>query len=153
VVTDLAIRPARPDELTAVAELRWRWAQETGRARVIARDEFVPRFVAWARANQATHQCFVALRDEVVMGMARLAIVPRVPSLRAIERASGDVQCVYVVPEERDGGVGSRLIDAVLALARELGLERVTVHSSERAVPAYTRRGFAVSPQLLQFEP
>lgn len=30
--------------------------------------------------------------------------------------------------------------------------ERVTVHSSERAVPAYVRRGFAGSPYLLQVD-
>lgn len=39
---------------------------------------------------------------------------------------------------------------AVLELARTLGLERVTVHSSVRATSAYARQGFAVSPQLLQ---
>jgi N-acetylglutamate synthase-like GNAT family acetyltransferase len=84
--------------------------------------------------------------------MAWLAIVPRVPLPRAPERVSGDVQCVYVVPEERDSGIGGRLIDAVLALARDLGVERVTVHSSARAIQAYTRRGFATSSRLLQVD-
>ncbi|WP_308424128.1 GNAT family N-acetyltransferase [Streptomyces daqingensis] len=56
-------------------------------------------------------------------------------------------------PGERGSGLGSRLIDAVVAPAREAGLERVTVHSGDRAVPAYARRGFAVSPRLLQTEP
>ena len=45
--------------------------------------------------------------------------------------------------------LGGRLVDAVLDLARELGLERVTVHSSDRAVPAYRRHGFASAPTLL----
>ncbi|MFK8845220.1 GNAT family N-acetyltransferase [Streptomyces sp. Ac-502] len=57
---------------------------------------------------------------------------------------------MYVVPYERDGGLGGRLIDAVLERAREQGLERVTVHSSVRAVRAYTRQGFGTSPLLLQ---
>ncbi|MER7180174.1 GNAT family N-acetyltransferase [Streptomyces hyaluromycini] len=66
-------------------------------------------------------------------------------------RCSGRrVTCsVYVVPAERDGGLGGRLIDAVLDRARELGLERVTVHSSPRAVPACSRHGFESSPRLL----
>jgi len=54
-----------------------------------------------------------------------------------------------VIPGERDGGVGGRLVEAVLARAQDLGLERVTVHSSPRAIPAYARRGFAPSPRLL----
>ncbi|MFI9234422.1 GNAT family N-acetyltransferase [Streptomyces rimosus] len=60
------------------------------------------------------------------------------------------MQCVYVVPGERDGGLGGRLIDALLDLAHDHGLERVTVHSSDRAVRAYARHGFGTSPRLLQ---
>ncbi|KAK1177144.1 GNAT family N-acetyltransferase [Streptomyces sp. NBS 14/10] len=71
------------------------------------------------------------------------------PSPHARQRASGDLQCVYVVPGERDSGLGGRLSDAVLARARDLGLERVTVHSSPRAIPAYSRHGFEASPRLL----
>jgi GNAT superfamily N-acetyltransferase len=59
---------------------------------------------------------------------------------------------VYVVPEERNAGLGSQIIDAVLRRAHELGLERVTVHSSDQAIGAYSRRGFAASPRLLQAE-
>lgn len=94
----------------------------------------------------------VMVRDAVVIGMAWLAITQRVPHPRAFERMSGDVQCTYVVPEERDRGLGGELIEAVLAWARDLGLERVTVHSSDRAVSAYSRQGFGVSPRLLQVE-
>lgn len=144
------IRPARDEELGTVAGLRWQWALENDRAPVTTREEFVRRFVRWARDNAASHRCLVMVRGEVVIGMAWLAVVQRVPHVRALERASGDVQSVYVVPAERNTGVGGRLIDAVLELARELGLERVTVHSSARAIPAYARRGFEGSPRLLQ---
>lgn len=147
---DVTIRPARSEELRTVAELRWRWEQERHGTPAVPRDEFVRVFAAWARENDSSHRCTVVLRDGVVIGMAWLAIVPRVPLPRAPERITGDMQCVYVVPEERDSGIGGRLIDAVLALARDLGAEWATVHSSERAIPAYTRRGFVASPQLLQ---
>ena len=84
--------------------------------------------------------------------MGFLAITARVPLPLRFSRASGDVQCVYVVPEARDAGLGGQLIDAIRRLGVELGLERVTVHSSKRAVSAYERHGFAVSPVLLQAE-
>lgn len=90
------------------------------------------------------------LRGEAVIGAAWLALTPRVPHPGAPERTSGDVQSVYVVPEERSAGLGGRLLDEVLALARELELARVTVHSSVRAVSAYLRAGFARSAVLLQ---
>lgn len=146
----IAIRPAKDDELAAVAGLRWQWILENKGTPVTTRDEFVHRFVTWARQNVSSHRCMVIVRGDVLLGMAWLAIVQRVPTPRALQRASGDVQCVYVVPDERNTGLGGRLIDAVLELARELGLERVTVHSSARAISAYSRHGFAVSPRLLQ---
>ena len=146
---NVVIRPAAPDELDVLAELRWQWVLENQDAPVTGRAEFVRHFVTWARENTSSHRCMVVVRDDVIVGMAWLAVLPRVPSPRALHRASGDLQCVYVVPGERDGGLGGRLIGAVLDRAQELGLERVTVHSSPRAIPAYSRHGFESSPRLL----
>ncbi|WP_433176909.1 N-acetyltransferase family protein [Actinoallomurus sp. CA-150999] len=149
-MTDITIRPARPEDLEVVAELRWQWVEELYGTSGTPLDEFVPRFAAWAKENRSSHQCLVMARGDVVIGMAWLVIVQRVPHPRVFERASGDVQCVYMLPEERNGGLGGRLIDAVLALGRDLGLERVTVHSSDQAISAYSRHGFTSSPRLLQ---
>lgn len=80
--------------------------------------------------------------------MMWLAVVDRVPSARSFERASGDLQCAYVAPEFRNHGIGGRLIEAILNRAEELGLERVTVHSSPRAVVVYDRHGFADDTRL-----
>ncbi|MCP2256454.1 Ribosomal protein S18 acetylase RimI [Streptoalloteichus tenebrarius] len=151
-MTETEIRPARAAEFDAVAGLRWRWVAERDGLPAAGRDEFVRRFAAWARENAATHRCLVLVREGQVIGMAFLAITARVPTPLAFSRASGDVQSVYVAPEARDGGLGGLLVDAVLRLATELGLERVTVHSSERAVSVYERHGFSVSPKLLQAE-
>ncbi|MEU1782275.1 GNAT family N-acetyltransferase [Streptomyces abikoensis] len=151
-MNDIAVRPCRSEELSAVAALRWHWVREKYGTPDAALDEFVPRFVTWARENESTHRCVVLVRGDVVIGMAWLAITGRVPHPGAFTRTSGDVQCVYVVPGERDRGLGGELIEAVLAWARELSLERVTVHSSDRAVPAYSRHGFENSPRLLQYE-
>lgn len=146
----VVVRAVRDGELETVAALRWQWVLENGGTPVTTRGEFLRHFVDWARENAGSHRCLVMLRGAEIIGMAWLAVVRRVPSPRALERASGDVQCVYVVPAERDGGLGGLLIDAVRELARESGLERVTVHSSARAVPVYSRHGFAASPRLLQ---
>ncbi|SHF91424.1 Ribosomal protein S18 acetylase RimI [Streptoalloteichus hindustanus] len=151
-MTKTEVRPARPADFEAVARLRWRWVAERDGLPATGRDEFVWTFAAWARENTATHRCLVLARGDQVIGMAFLAVTARVPTPLVFSRASGDVQCVYVVPEARGEGLGGLLINAILGLAGELGLERVTVHSSPRAVSAYQRHRFAVSPQLLQTE-
>jgi GNAT superfamily N-acetyltransferase len=149
---DVDIRPVREEELGSVAGLRWEWILENEGTPVISRDEFVHLFVSWAQEHASSHHCTVAVRGGVIIGMAWLAILPRVPSPRAPARASGDMQCVYVVPDERNTGLGRQIIEMVLKLADELGLERVTVHSSPRAITAYSRYGFAASSRLLQAE-
>lgn len=106
-MSEITIRPVREDELSAVAKLRWQWILENGETPVTAHDEFVNYFVAWARENRSSHHCSVLLRADVVIGMAWLAILKRVPTPRSLQRASGDVRCVYVVPEERDAGRGA----------------------------------------------
>jgi GNAT superfamily N-acetyltransferase len=146
----IEIRPATDADLTAVARLRWQWVTEKqGPSPSGDEDEFVREFTQWARQHTESHRCVVAVHANAVIGMGWLAILQRVPTPQALTRASGDVQCVYVTPEHRDGGVGGQVIDALLDFARELGLIRVTVHSSSRAVSAYERHGFTMSRQLL----
>lgn len=141
---------ATPQDLPALAELRWRWVLENDDTPVVSRAEFAATFAEWALAHSATHHCTVARRGQTIIGMAWLATVPRVPSSRAPTRASGDVQSVYLVPHERNAGIGGRMLAVVLGRAFEAGLERVTVHSTAGAVTAYERAGFAASARLLQ---
>lgn len=150
---NITVRPAEPGELGAVAGLRWQWILENDGAALAAadREDFVRHFVDWAEHNAPSHRCMVIVSsDGQIIGMAWLAVVHRVPTPHALHRASGDLQCVYVVPEARDAGLGGLLITETLARAKELGLERVTVHSSPRAIRAYARQGFENSPRLLQ---
>lgn len=148
-MTDIVVRDAEASETEAIAGLRWRWVVDQGGDPVLTREDFVASMVSFAVANEATHHRVVADRNGVIVGMAWLAVLPRVPSPRAADRASGDVQCVYVVPEERNTQIGSAIVRAILDKARNLGLEHVTVHSSPRAIPLYERAGFTVSPRAL----
>jgi hypothetical protein len=114
------MRPARDAELTVVAGLRWQWVLDDGDRPALPRDAFAGEFARWARENAGTHRCLAAVRGGTVTGMPWPATLPRVPTPQAFDLRSGDVQCVYVVPGERDNGVDGRLVDALPALTREL---------------------------------
>lgn len=122
-----------------------------GRNARTAGADFERAFIDWARGHEASHHGVVAVEQDELIGMTWLAVLSRIPSVRATRRASGDLQSVYVLPEHRGGGVGAQLIAHALSHAQELGLERVTVHSSQRAIAVYLRAGFAISEQLLQY--
>lgn len=150
---EVLVRRATPAEYVSLAALRWMWIiEEAGGEPVGTRSAFSHDFVAWAQQNARTHHAFVAESGGELIGVAWLALAPRVPSPRAPVRSTGDVQSVYVVPAHRGAGVGARLIDSVCDAAEASGAERVTVHSSSRARSAYARAGFTVESRLMLLE-
>jgi GNAT superfamily N-acetyltransferase len=149
-MNDLIFRLAEAEEIAAAATLRWKWViVENEGNPVVAREEFVSTYTEWAAIHAETHSCYLALRGANIIGMAWLALLARVPSPRALTRKSADLQSVFILPEHRNAGIGGQLIAFVLEAATELGVERVSVHSSQDAITAYQRAGFAVSPRLM----
>ena len=63
---------------------------------------------------------------------------------------SGWLEELYVLPQVRGAGVGSRLLGAMLQRAEKAGwraLDLEVVAGHERAVPLYQRHGFVATPR------
>jgi GNAT superfamily N-acetyltransferase len=134
----------------ALAGLRFRWCHDEG-------DEsgdlssFAPAFASWWREHALTHHGFLAEIDREPVGMAWLGILVRIPGPQHVLRRAGMIQSVYVTPEARGQGVGAALVDAAIADARDLGLDYMGVHPSERSYSLYERAGFAQTRSVLEF--
>lgn len=148
---DITIRRARDEELEQTLRLRWQWSVvERGESAEVSEDAFVRQAAAWARAHTSTHLAHVAVTSAgEIIGMAWLALTPRVATTRSFDRLYGDLQSCYVLPEYRQGGLGGALVRAVLATARDLGAGHVTVHASEGSIGMYARNGFEQHDRLL----
>jgi GNAT superfamily N-acetyltransferase len=147
------ITQANADDVTDLARLLW---LDTRHEEPVQRsiDAFAAELAQWWLAHQDSHLAFVArLQRPEIVGMAWVALVPRVPRPGATSRLSADIQSVFVMPEQRGRGIGSALVQAASEHAARLGSLRVTVHSGRTAVPVYERLGFASSRQLLQRTP
>lgn len=141
---------AGQDDLGQLASLLWLHAVPDEQARQPI-EPFRADFANWWSDHAGTHIAFVARPAESeIVGMAWLALVPRVPRPGTTTRLSADIQSVFVQLEQRGQGIGSALISAASDRARQLGAERVTVHSDRKAVPLYESLGFTSSQQLLQ---
>lgn len=151
----MVIRASRPDDMPAVADLRWRWSVDEGGATPGTTPEsYRQAMTAFAAEHPDTHRCVVAERDGRVLGMAWLGLVGRPPTPdRPGRRVTADVQTVYVHPDLRGQGVAHRLVTALLAAADELGAERTSVHSSVEGESLYRRLGFGDARLLLQRPP
>ncbi|SNT59704.1 Ribosomal protein S18 acetylase RimI [Asanoa hainanensis] len=150
----MLVRKATVDDAEALAGLRWRRVTEEGDYRGTDRADYLAYFARWLADHADSHLPFLAFDgEEAAVGMAWLMVAERVPTPGRRRRWCGDIQSVYVVPELRNDGIGALLLGAVLAEARRLDLEHVTVHSADRAVPFYQRVGFAPDRTLLYWSP
>jgi len=117
-------------------------------------EQFTAELTQWWETRRDSHVAYVARTDDgVLVGMAWVAVLPRVPRPGAVSRTSGDIQTVFVEAAYRGKGLGSSLVDSAARDAMGRGSIRVTVHSGTKAVPVYERLGFQASARLLQRPP
>lgn len=137
-------------DLGQLAQLLWLHATaDQQAAQSVA--SFAVDLDTWWADHHDSHLAFVARPSgSEVVGMAWLALLPRVPRPGGTTRRSADVQSVFVLPEHRGRRIGSALVQAAADHALSLGADRVTVHSGRKAVPVYERLGFASSRRLMQ---
>lgn len=144
---------AGPGDEPTLAALRWEWRAEEGGERGLSRPAFDAQFGEWIGDHRDSHLAWLAGDGAGdALGMAWLAIVDRVPGPGVWRRRAGNVQSVYVRPSQRDRGVGARLLDEVISCARELRLDYLTVHPSERSFTLYRRAGFREWKGVLELD-
>lgn len=148
----MEIRRADRSDVAGLARLVWLNAAPDERGEQTI-ESFGADLAAWWSAHKESHRAFIAVVGTAQpVGMAWVALVPRVPRPGVTDRRSGDIQSVFVLPEHRGQGIGSALIMAASEDALRNGARRVTVQSGRRAVPLYERLGFMSSTQLLMRE-
>jgi N-acetylglutamate synthase-like GNAT family acetyltransferase len=75
-------------------------------------------------------------------------------ALRRIDAASGEIKRMYVAPSLRGRGVGARLLAALEAEARRLGLSRIVLETGTRqpeALGLYRRAGYVEIPPFGEY--
>lgn len=142
-----SVRVASAADLPALADLRRRWTEE--RRGVGPDPTFDARFAAWFEAEAHQRTFWLAEADDRPVGMTNLLRFVRMPGPGIEAGGWGYLGNMFVVPEHRNAGVGRRLLDALVAHADALGLERIVLSPSERSVPFYRRAGFGDADALL----
>jgi GNAT superfamily N-acetyltransferase len=144
------IRAPRPDDMHALARLKVEWARLDPPPSSAAQWAYADDLRSWLDRMGDRVVCRVAAAGGDLVGMAWMVVYDRVPDLMDKRRRTGDVQSVYVVPAKRGHGVGRALIGAICEEADARGIPRLTVHSTERAVPVYEAVGFSATTTLLE---
>jgi GNAT superfamily N-acetyltransferase len=139
---DVSVRCAELRDASELARLRWEFRPEDQPHQGL--EEFSREFEKWFAAASAS-DWMAAVADDgsgVLVGCVFLRSVSKVPNPGAGDRAWGYVTNSYVTPSHRGQGVGGRLLEVVIAAARERGHELLIVWPSEEALSFYARVGF-----------
>jgi GNAT superfamily N-acetyltransferase len=146
----LLLRVGGVSDVEHLAQLRYQWRAGEGGERGLDEPSFERTLRSWMEDHRASHVPFLALRNGGAIGMAWLALVDRVPGPEHFTRRTAYVQSVFVISPERSNGIGTSLMEFVLVHARELVLDYVVVHPSERSFPLYRRLGFTDTDGVLE---
>jgi GNAT superfamily N-acetyltransferase len=99
---------------------------------------------AWLAAEGDRRVSWLAELDGAPVGMGSLFEYRRMPYPGRSDERWGYVGNMFVVDEARGHGIGTALLQAILATADERGYVRLVLSPSARAVPLYRRAGFIV---------
>lgn len=147
------VRLATRDDVPVVGALRRAWTEEIAGG-PIDDDDYDRVFAAWAERESHQRVTWLAELDAQVVGMLNLLVFTRMPRPQPASGPPppgqwGYVANVYVVAGARDAGIGTRLLDAVVAHADSHGFARLVLSPSERSVDLYERAGFVPATALM----
>jgi GNAT superfamily N-acetyltransferase len=137
VRTDVLVHVASARDTAAIAELRALWTGGGAPGPVFARD-----VAEWLEEEGDRRTVWLAEHGGAAVGLASLFEYRRMPKPGRRASRWGYISNMFVREELRNQGIGSALLDAVIAAADARAYARLVLSPAERAVAFYARAGF-----------
>jgi GNAT superfamily N-acetyltransferase len=145
----IAYRMATVEDIPGLAGLRWEMEVERKKPEQVDLEAYTTAFDAAVRAPLAdgTHVSWLAEADGEAQPVACVTLIwwDIPPNFENAHRRRGFVSSVYTLPQYRRQGISRRLMQMLIAWAREQGLLRLILWASDMGRPLYSELGFAPS--------
>lgn len=128
-----------------LAQLRWDFSPDEIAAGIQPFEEFAREFTEWLAVALAGDEWVIWLAelDGRVIANMYVRKINKLPRPGRFHDYLGYVTNVYTEPEFRSQGIGSALLQHVIAWAREEHLVSLLLWPAEESVEFYLRNGFA----------
>lgn len=149
----MEIRLATEKDINTLAEMRWELRTEVHPGKITCtKDEFLDycRQFLLRRMMDDRWVLWVAEEQDQVISQLFVQIVEKVPRPGRFQDAWGYVTNVYTLPERRNQGIGSQLLQKVVEWAKEKDLELLILWPSEQSIPFYERAGFTSTNIIME---
>ena len=149
----MEFRPHTPSDYPAIAELRWLLkASELSEPDEHRKQEFLDRYQKHSQEADKGDRTVHWLIDDhgTIAGVMTVRIVQKEPSPLEEPEDWGYLTNAVVVPEKRNLGLGTQLLETISAWAMKIGLEVIIVWPSDDAYSFYRRAGFKGHDDPLQ---
>jgi GNAT superfamily N-acetyltransferase len=151
---DPRIRQATSHDGAELARLRWDFSPDEVAASARSFAEFARDFAQFLHdgLHSGDWSIWVAEQDERLIANIYIHLVQKVPRPGRFGQRYGYITNVYAEPDVRNAGIGSALLQRVIAWAREQRLELLLVWPSDESVRFYLRAGFVPSPSAMELD-
>lgn len=145
----IEIRQAGIDEYSHAAQMRHQMSVEHEGDFDTRSTDWRKRYCAYfsERQRQGKAQLFLAYQGDRAAGMAIVSELENYRSALFGTRLAY-VNSVFVYPQYRRGGIGRRLMEAVLTWAQEKGYAQVRLRSSAQGRPLYESLNFKPTSEM-----
>jgi GNAT superfamily N-acetyltransferase len=150
----LEMRQAILEDAAQVARFRWEFSPDEVQATDQTLEAFAQGFADFMRLGLESGAWVVwtGVTDGRIIANIYVHCVAKVPRPGLFGKCFGYMTNVYVESEYRNRGVGSALLEHVVAWARQQGIELLIVWPSEAALTFYQRFGFKHSAEAMELD-
>jgi ribosomal protein S18 acetylase RimI-like enzyme len=152
---DGKIRRAMPRDAEPLAVLRFEFRSAVDAAHE-ARSDFIDRCARWMRRHLSpggSWRAWMAEQEGQVSGAIWLQLLEKLPNPVAEPERHGYISNLYVRPQFRGCGLGSRLLAAALAECEASSVDAIVLWPTAKSRSLYERHGFSVPTDLMARRP
>jgi GNAT superfamily N-acetyltransferase len=148
---NMIYRLAAANDVECLSELFWEHANEFDQLSPADKETFVRECSDSIKERlNIDLYCWVVENNGRIISHTNVIIAHKIPRPGKIIRKWGRLSTVRTVPEYRNQGVGSALMEVVKNWCKKQNLEELHVGPSERSVPFYERAGFKNETDIME---